>query len=322
MSLSATSAVAIATRNRLPRDRAYIRFVMLTALVLALGAFFSIRAPSFLTAGNLVEISRDMAILVPVAIGFAFVLIAGEIDLSVGAAAALNAVMVAYLMAHGFPVALAVVLAVATGAVIGTVNGLVTLRLGVPSFITTLGMLSITSGLALALSQQPIVIQNSAFTKVINGEVVGVPLSIIYVVLFAILAFALLRSTLLGVRVRAVGSDETAARRLGVNTGRWKQGVFVLSGVCAGVSGVLLAARLGYGAADASPDLLLNSAAAVMLGGSRLGGGKGSIAGTVLAALVLVIALNGIAVMGLSQTYEQTLMRGGILALVVLSMRP
>jgi ribose/xylose/arabinose/galactoside ABC-type transport system permease subunit len=301
-------------------DPDHLRLAVLAALVLLVALAFAIYTPTFLSSGNLRGMARDMAVLAIVALGATFVIIAGEIDLSVGSIVALVSLILALVLSDGMPTPLALLLALGVGAAAGAVNGLLTLHLKIPSFLATLGILSIAQGAAIALSAQPVPVPTGSFTRLFGGDVAGVPLGLLYAVAFAALSFVVLRSTRFGMRTRAVGSDDAAARMIGLDPTRTKYLVFVVAGLASAIGAILFVGRTGYGLALSSTDLLLDVLAAVMLGGSRLGGGKGSVVGTVLGAALITVALSGISGLGVDPGYQQ-IAKGAVIGLVVLFMR-
>ncbi len=288
--------------------------------MVAIAILFGSLNAYYLSWQNALDIGRQASLLAVVALGAHLVIVSGEIDLSVGAVVGLISVVVPYLFDLELPVPLVIVLALCCGAICGAVNGLITLWLFVPSFLATLGTLAVYRGLALFISNQPRVIYNDPFVDIFNTEVVGVPLTVWYPILLTVALALLWKYSRLGVRVRAVGSNEQSARFAGLSARRIKFAVFTLAGMFAAAGALILLGRTQTGLAVAGEGLELNAIAAVILGGGRLGGGKGSVVGTLLGAVLLTMVFSGIAGMGLSASW-QLMTKGLILVVVILLMR-
>jgi predicted ABC-type sugar transport system permease subunit len=236
------------------------------------------------------------------ALGSTFVIISGGIDLSIGFIMGLSAVVSAHVinMAGGylppFPAMLAgIVAGVAIAVIPGYVNGLLISKLRVPPFIGTLGMFGVARGVAFLLAGGTTVpVSNDWFAALGNGRLFGFPNVVIVTILFLILMHYLLSQTRFGQHTYAIGASEQAALRAGINVSWHMQKLYVLSAVCAGIGGVLYAARYTAGAAQAGEPLLLDSIAAVVIGGASLFGGSGSISGTVAGALVIAVIQYGL----------------------------
>ena len=285
-----------------------------------IAAAFGLRIPTFLSLQTLFDIWQQAALLMVVSIGATFVIIAGELDLSVGAVVGLISVVVPTLLAAGTPMPISVLVALVIGAAVGFANAAITLGLQVPSFITTLGMMAIVSGLAVTVSLTPLTVTSSSFAAVFTNRIHGAPLTGIYALAAVVAAAWFLPASRFGLHVRAVGSGEMSAALQGISARRVKYLVFVAAGVLSAAGGVLLLGASLTGYPDAGKGLELSAIAAVLLGGGRLGGGRGDIVGTFLGALVLTVALYGIAGLGWLQAWQDFTM-GIILVLVVLTMR-
>jgi ribose transport system permease protein len=236
------------------------------------------------------------------ATGQTFVIISGGIDLSLGFIMGLAAVVAAHtinwatpLMAPGAAVLLGATAALAVATVPGFVNGVLVARLGVPPFIGTLGMFGVARGVAFLLAGGTTVpVRNPVFAALGNDRLFGVPFVVIVAALFVLLMHYLLSQTRFGQHNYAIGANEQAARRAGIDV-RWHLlRLYVLSAVCAGLAGLLYAARFSAGAAQAGEPLLLDSVAAVVIGGASLFGGSGTILGTVAGAFVIAVIQYGL----------------------------
>lgn len=296
------------------------RIVTLLCLIVVVGAVFGYLAPHFLNTTGLINIGRQATVMAIVALGATFVIIAGEIDLSVGAVVALVSVLVAWAFRHGYPVPVMLLVALAAGLSIGAVNGWLSLKLRVPSFLATLGTLSVIKGIAMTITLEPVPLRSIPFIKFFMISPWRVPMPVIIALVLFVVSLILLNYSRFGIRTRAVGSNENAARLAGLNTTRQKYLVFVLGSVFAAVGGVVLAGRTNYGMSQAAGGLELEVIAAAVLGGARLGGGIGSVTGTLLSSVLLTMIFMGIATVGLPGPY-QDVAKGAAIGLAVLLMR-
>ncbi|WP_029074650.1 ABC transporter permease subunit [Kaistia adipata] len=236
------------------------------------------------------------------ALGSTFVIISGGIDLSVGFIMGLAAVIAAHatnLAGHSLPPFAAMLVGILAGLVValgpGYVNGFLISKLKVPPFIGTLGMFGVARGVAFLLAGGTTVpVANAWFASLGNGRLFGVPVVVIITVLFVLLMHYLLSQTRFGQHTYAIGANEQAAIRSGINVPRHIRRLYLLSAFCAGLGGVLYAARFTAGAAQAGEPLLLDSIAAVVIGGASLFGGSGTILGTVAGALVIAVIQYGL----------------------------
>lgn len=270
--------------------------------------FFSATTNAFLTSVNLLNILRQAAPILIVAVAMTYVIITAGIDLSVGSQVALINAVAAILLSVGWlPWPLVVVGMLMLGGVIGLVQGWFVAHQGIPAFIVTLAGLSILRGLALYLTQgYSIPIPDlPGFLALGRGQVSGIPMPVIISVSIAILGAVVLSRTVYGRRVVAVGSNTEAARRAGMPARGTIASVYVLTGVASAVAGLLIAARLGSGSSNAAVGFELQVIAAVVLGGTSLFGGRGSILGTILGALTIAVIGNGLILMHISPFFTQ-----------------
>jgi len=295
------------------------RLITLMLLIVAVAIVGAIWIPNFLSANSLINIARQTSVTAIVALGATFVIIAGEIDLSVGAVVALVAVLTAW-MSRGYPLPVMLLVALAGGLAVGAVNGLLALKLRVPSFLATLGTLSIAKGLAMTISLEPVPVRNLEFIKFFRLSPAGIPMPVIIALILFVLAVLLLNHSRFGIRTRAVGSNENGARLAGLNTTRHKYAVLILGSAFAAIGGVVLAGRTNYGIAYSASGLELEVIAAAILGGARLGGGVGSVVGTLLAAILLTMIFVGIATAGLQGSY-QDIAKGTAIGIAIFLMR-
>ncbi|MDC1249811.1 ABC transporter permease, partial [Planktomarina sp.] len=290
----------------------YIGFVVLF-LVFAI----TLSDRGFLNPNNLLNIIRQTAMIAVMAIAMTFVLSAGEIDLSVGSVAGLATVTVAMAIAIAGPIA-GVFAGLATGLIVGMFNGWLTTRVGIPSFLTTLAMMGIAKGAAMWISDTAAVpILNQSYAWIFGGGSIGrIPVLLFWVLILGAIGHIALRRTGFGRRVLATGGGETAARYSGIDTARIKFRVLVVSSVAAALAGMLYAGRLQSGRFQLGEGDELSVIAAAVLGGTSLFGGKGTVIGTVVGAMMIGMINNGLILMGLEFS-QQLIARGGIIILAV-----
>ncbi len=296
------------------------RNLTLILAMVGIATFFTIVTPYFLSWQTVLNVGRGASTLLVVSIGATLVIMAGEIDLTPGAIVALISVSVPAMIDLGLPVPVFVVVALLIGAAVGGVSAFVSLRLLVPSFLATMGILAIVRGLAVTISTQPRRIRGELFADLFSGSISGISLSLLYAAVIVAIAALYIRNSRFGMRTRAVGSNAVSARLLGIPTIRTKTIVFILAGILSAAGGILLLGRTMTGESGTAVGLELNAIAAVLLGGGRLGGGRGSIVGTALGALLLTMTLYGIAGMSVPTAW-QYIVQGAILVVVVLTMR-
>jgi ribose/xylose/arabinose/galactoside ABC-type transport system permease subunit len=297
---------------------------MLLAIVL-LCIVFAVKSPYFLTTENALNIGRQIAVVSVVALGVTIAIIAGEIDLSMGSVMAVTSVAIGIVL-HG-PGATASTgkmltslgVGLAVGLAFGLFNGVLTVFGKIPSFIVTLGTLSIGSGIALSYHQgTPDPILSNRFLRwFAEGSIGPVPVLLVYAgIVFALTSF-LLRRTLFGIQVYATGGNAEAARLAGVPVARVKILALVLCGVFAGFAGVLGTARVGTALPQLGLGIELDAIAAAVLGGTRFSGGYGLAVGTVLGATLIGIVSNGLTLLGVASPV-QSIVKGAVIIGAVL----
>lgn len=286
---------------------AHATTVAIGLFLVVLVAFFAISTPGFLTVANVLNLLRQTAPTLVAAVAVTFVVTSSGVDLSVGSNVALTGSALAVLLSQGTNPALALLAVVALGAVIGAVNGYFVAYQGIFAFIVTLGGLYAWRGVALAMTNgYSIAIPPESWVLALGQGRVGViPVPVIVAAVVALLGWVLFTQTPFGRYVVAAGSNRESLRRTGVNVRLVIFGVFVLTGICAAIAGVLIAARLASGSSNAGLLFELEVITAVVLGGTNLFGGRGTILGTVLGAVVLGVILNGLVLIGVSPFYVQ-----------------
>ena len=272
----------------------------------------------FLDPNNLLNILRQTAMISIMTVGMTYVLAAGEIDLSIGMVAGLASLVVAVAMDWYGPF-VGVIAGVAIGGLVGLINGVLTTRVGIPSFLTTLAMMGIARGTAMWMTQtKSVPILDDNYIWVFGGGNLGpVPVLVLWTIVFAVLGHVALRRTTFGRRVLATGGSETAARYSGVDTRAIKMRVLIISGVLAAVAGMLYAGRLHSGRFQLGEGDELSVIAAAVLGGTSLFGGTGSVVGSIVGSLMIGVINNGLLLMGLE--YSQQLIARGIIIIVAVA---
>ncbi|WP_265519901.1 ABC transporter permease [Nitratireductor luteus] len=280
--------------------------------------FFAMTTDTFMTLGNLLNVIRQAAPILIVAVAMTFVIITGGIDLSVGSQVALVNAVAAIALAAGLPWPVVVVAMLCFGALIGLGQGWFVAYQGIPAFIVTLAGLSMLRGIALYLTQgYSIPIKGvPGFFALGRGELFGIPVPALIAIAVAILGYVVITSTRYGRQVVAVGSNMEAARRVGMPA-RWAiASVYVVAGVASALAGLLIAARLGSGSSNAAVGFELQVIAAVVLGGTSLMGGRGTIVGTILGTLTIAVIGNGLILLHISPFFTQ-IVTGAIILIAI-----
>ncbi len=303
------------TASRRSTGRRYVIYIGFVVIFV----FFAVLLgdEGFVSANNLLNIFRQTATVTVIAVGMTYVIACAEIDLSVGSVAGLSSVCAAMAIA-AFGLIPGIIAGLLVGLVIGAINGGLVSLLGIPSFLVTLGMLGVAAGLAqwiTASAPQPIL--NDTFIVMFGGGNFGpIPGLLVWSAIFVILGAVAMNKTRFGRQVLATGGNRTAAQFTGVNTKRIKFQVMLLSGVVASVAGMLYAGRLESGRFQWGAGDELSAIAAVILGGTSLFGGAGSVVGTLFGALLIGLINNGLILAGLDSSQQQVV-RGAIIILAV-----
>jgi ribose transport system permease protein len=305
-----------------------VAFAVLIAVIWVL-------APVFMTPRNLLNISKNFSFIALMSLGETLVIISGGIDLSVGSVCALSAVVTMILMRFfsataaaqvpGATITLAALLALVLAALIGLVNGLLIARIRLSPFVTTLGMLSVARGMTYVVTQgraqYPVGPDVASFTRFANGALLGLPTQLVYLVVLAVLMALALRHFVWGRHLYAVGGNAQAAALTGVRVRRVVLLVYVLSGLAAGFSGVLIAGWLGAAPANLATGYELRVIAAAVIGGANLAGGVGGAAGAVIGAALIEVIRNGFVLIGANTYWEEVFVGVIIIAVLVDQLR-
>lgn len=312
--MSAQTTTSLPKVNR----RVILQRFGLLLVFLLLAAVLSVLSDRFLQVNNLLNVLRQASINGIVSVGMTLVILTAGIDLSVGSILALSAVIGADMMTSGIPVGLSVAASLGIGAALGAINGLVITRGKIPPFIATLGMLTVARGLTLMYTQgQPVTGLPESFRFIGAGSVGPIPMPIIVAALTFVVGYIVLTRTRFGEQVYLIGDNPTSARLAGVPTDRVTTIVYAISGLCAALAGLVLIARLDSAQPVIGQGYEFNAIAAVVVGGTSFAGGEGTLAGTLLGALLIETLNNGLNLLNVSSLWEQVF-KGGVIALALL----
>ena len=301
------------------------RLLAFSGLIILM-AGFSFASPNFLQTANIINILQAASVNGVLAVAATIVIISGGIDLSVGTLMTFCSVIGGVLMTYwGLPMVVGVPGAILAGAASGTVSGFFIARLKIPPFIATLGMMLIYKGLSLAIcGAKPIYFTNTqGFSLISTGSLVGsvvpampIPNGVLILFLVMIIMAFILGRTVLGRFIFAMGSNEEALRLSGVNIARWKVAVYALAGAVCGIAGILIASRINSAQPSIGQGYELDAIAAVVIGGTSLSGGRGTMLGTLVGALIISVVANGLRILSVPQEW-QIVVTGSIIILAV-----
>jgi ribose transport system permease protein len=295
-----------------------LAFASLIILVLV----FSLSSNNFLQFSNIVGILLSTAVIGVLALGSTFVIITGGIDLSVGTVMTFSSVMTGVMLINWqLPMPFGIIGGILTGAFCGLLSGFAVAKLKIPPFIATLAMMMITKGLSLVISETKPIYFNDipVFSQISLGSIISgfeIPNAVFIFFILAILASVILSKTSLGRYNFAIGSNEEATRLSGVNVDFWKMLIYTLTGVFSGIAGILMASRLNSAQPALGMGYELEAIAAVVIGGTSLNGGKGTIVGTFIGALIMSVLTNGLRILSVPQEW-QTVVVGFVIILAV-----
>jgi ribose transport system permease protein len=300
--------------------------ILAFASLIILVVIFSISSSNFFQFDNIVGIMLSTAVTGVLALGSTFVIITGGIDLSVGTVMTFASVMTGVMITlWGFPMPLGIVGGIAAGALCGLISGLAVAKMKIPPFIATLAMMMITKGLSLVISgTKPIYFNDSpGFTDISMGTMINsiipglqIPNAILIFFGAAIIASIILTKTIIGRYNFALGSNEEATRLSGVNVNYWKIVIYTLTGVFSGIAGIMMASRLNSAQPALGQGYELEAIAAVVIGGTSLSGGEGSILGTVIGALIMSVLTNGLRILSVPQEWQTVIVGLVVIAAV------
>lgn len=328
-------ASAVSAQRRTPIQSILFQLRAFIALIL-LFSFFALYSDSFLQTNNLVILTKQVAINAILGIGMTFVILTGGIDLSVGSVVGLCGMVVGGLINEGivlpmfgvvvyFNVWIVMLLTLLVGMGVGAVNGMLVTRFNVAPFIATLGTLYVARGFALLRNSGATFpnligdseLGNTGFPKLGSGELLGLPYSIWIMAALAIIATFIATKTPFGRQIYAIGGNERAAKLSGVRVKRVTLAAYIISGFCAAVVGLIITSQLVSAHPATGESFELNAIAAVVLGGTSLAGGRGTIGGTIIGAFVIGVLNNGMIIEGVS-SFWQTVITGVVIILAVI----
>lgn len=299
--------------NRLRQYGIFVVFIIICLIL-------SFISPQFLTVSNWTIIITQASINALLAFGVTFVIITGGIDLSLGSMVAVTGVTAA-MLAHPdtFPVALPIFAGLLSGLLMGLFNGFIITKSKIAPFIVTLGTMTIGRGLALILSKgRPISNLSDSFNFIGGGDILGIPFPIIVLIIIFIICSLILKKTILGRYIYAIGGNEQASRASGINVNQVKMAVYSISGLLAGLAGVLLTSRITTGQPNAGAGFELDAIAAAVIGGTSTSGGTGTMTGTLVGVLLIGVINNGLDLLNVTSYYQQVVMGIIIIGAVVL----
>ncbi|MQA79143.1 MAG: ribose ABC transporter permease [Streptosporangiales bacterium] len=286
--------------------------------LVALVALMAFIAPYFWTTGNLLEVMRQVSAIAILAAGGTFVILTAGIDLSVGSALGLCAMVAIVAADNGLSPWTAILLCLVAGVAIGLVNGVVTAFLALPAFIVTLAALTYLRGFVyVGTGGTTVTPSEVAFSWIGQSSLLGVPVAAWIMIVVYAGGWFLLNRTIFGRQIYAIGGNAEAARLSGISVRRVTAMAYVISGLTAGIAGLIIAARLQSAVPDLGSGYELNAIAAIVLGGTSLMGGRGSLVGTLIGALFIGVLSNGMTLMNVESFYQQIIM-GFVILLAVL----
>lgn len=294
-----------------------LKYISLFGLLLIciIIAFIS---PRFLTVSNILNVLTQVSVNAILAIGMSFVILTGGIDLSVGSILAITGAVVATFAKAGGNIFPGIMVAIIIGGAIGLFNGLIVSKGKVQAFIVTLATMTIFRGVTYVYTNgNPISGLGDNLTFIGSKAIFGIPIPIFFIVIVLFIAWYALNQTRFGRYVYALGGNEDSARLSGINTDKIKTLVYVISGVTAAISGIIVTSRIGSASPNAGTGFELDAIAAVVLGGTSLAGGEGKVTGTIIGALIIAVLNNGLNLMNVSPFY-QSIVKGSVILLAVL----
>ncbi|MDZ4962830.1 ribose ABC transporter permease [Clostridium perfringens] len=274
--------------------------------------------PNFLSVSNITNVFTQVSVNAIIAIGMTFVILTGGIDLSVGSTLAISGAVGASIVKSTGNVFLAIIVAAVIGIAVGLINGLLVSKGKLQAFIVTLATMTIFRGATLVFTDGTTISKlPEAFVKIGNGKLGFMPIPVIITIIIAIIAVYALSQTRFGRYLYALGGNEDASRLSGINTDKIKTLVYVVSGFASAIAGVIITSRIGSASPNAGTGFELDAIAAVVIGGTSLAGGEGTITGTLIGALIIGVLNNGLNLMNVSPFY-QSIVKGLVILIAVL----
>jgi ribose/xylose/arabinose/galactoside ABC-type transport system permease subunit len=304
------------------RLKFYIRQYALLLILLVMVVVLSYVSPSFLSVNNFMNIFRQISFVGIAAMGMTFVIIAGGIDLSIGGIAACAGVITSSLIKEfSVPILPAILLGLSIGFLLGTANGIFISRFKIPPFIATVVMMNFARGIAYVYKEaQPIYDLPQNFRKIASGFIGPIPILAIVMLFIFFACHFILKKTVFGRRVYAIGGSENAAKYSGIKTTNMRIYIYAIMGFLAALTGILLAARIGAGDPGSGTSLELDAIAAVVMGGTSIGGGVGGVFGSLIGAVVIGVIDNALVLLNISPWY-QPIVKALVILIAVLADR-
>lgn len=289
----------------------------LLAVVLIIVVFMSFATDTFMTTNNITNILRQISINGVLAVGMTFVILTGGIDLSVGSLVAVTSVICGSLLENGMNTMIVIVIGVGAAMILGLLNGYLVSYVGFQPFIATLATMSVCRGFSMVYSDgKPYLIKDKAFLFIGQGKIGQIPMLVIILFVVCIIALIILETTTFGRYVFAIGGNKNAAKLSGVKTQKMEMFVYLISGLCCGIVGLMLSARISSGQPTAGEGYELDAIASVAIGGTSMSGGMGSLRGTILGFLIIGLISNSMTMLGIDSFY-QDIVKGLIIILAV-----
>lgn len=300
------------------RNQLSTQSLVLGVILVLMMVIFTLVSEKFMTANNLTNVLRQVSLTVITASVITFVMISGGIDLSIGGVLALAGVVAARLAVNGWPLGLALLVGVLSGTLVGIINGGLVILTRIPPVIATLGTMYVTRGFAYVLSNGSAIVNGlpDHFGFVSESHIGFLPLIVVVMIAIFLLFHVILTQTLLGKYTYAIGGSIETARLSGIKTDRIKFFLYLLAGTMAGLSGVLMASRLSSGDPNVGIGFEFDVIVAVVLGGTSLSGGEGSLLGTLIGALIVAVLANAMNLLGIGSFY-QYIFQGVVLVFAV-----
>lgn len=308
-------------RKQVDIKKLLIKYKSLVGLFMLI-VIVSILSPSFLSARNILNILRQTSVNAIIAAGMTFVILTGGIDLSVGSVLALSGAFVASLLVSEQSILVAIIAAIIAGGIVGFLNGFVIAKGKLQPFIATLATMTILRGLTLVFTHgKPITLGSNklamAFGKIGGGTILSIPVPVIITILVFIVCYYILNNTKMGRYTYALGGNEEATKLSGLNTDKIKIWIYTISGILSAIAGIIITSRLYSAQPTAGTGYELDAIAAVVLGGTKLTGGKGKISGTIVGALIIGVLSNALNILDVS-SYYQMMVKGVVILIAVL----
>ena len=291
-------------KSKLGTRQVLNRYGLVIVIVLVAVAF-SVINRLFLLPDNLINIARQMAVTAIVSVGMTFVMISGDIDVGVGGVACLTGMIVSLAMKSGVNMWLALVFGLLVGAMLGAVNGLLVTSFSLPSMVVTLALMNFANGVASILTGGTAVYGlPDEFLFIGRGSLLFIPSQVIIMAVLAVAGVIVLRKTPFGRHVYAIGGNKEVAKLSGINVKRTRILLYIVSGICAAIGGIILTSRTASGQPNLATTMNMNVITAVAIGGTSLNGGSGTIGGSLLGALLLTMITNGLNVNGIDSFWQ------------------